>query len=80
MALNPKTMLQFEFGALSLNLVSCLCIAQKKLENRRKKSLALLIWNFVKLFVCIITDLISLNEDARLLLGDAHNSSIMRSN
>ncbi|KAK4568563.1 hypothetical protein RGQ29_004111 [Quercus rubra] len=47
-------------------------------DNRREKSLALLTQNFVKLFVCSNAKLISLDEAAKLLLGDAHNSSIMR--
>ncbi|XP_030493300.2 E2F transcription factor-like E2FE isoform X1 [Cannabis sativa] len=59
----------------SLNLKSS---ASSKPENRREKSLALLTQNFVKLFVCTSVDLISLDEAAKLLLGDAHNSSIMR--
>ncbi|XP_014507183.1 E2F transcription factor-like E2FE isoform X1 [Vigna radiata var. radiata] len=50
-----------------------------KNENRREKSLALLTQNFVKLFVCSNVELISLDEAAKLLLGDAHNTSIMRS-
>ncbi|KAF7838383.1 E2F transcription factor-like E2FE [Senna tora] len=49
-----------------------------KNDNRREKSLALLTQNFVKLFVCSNMELISLDEAARLLLGDAHNTSIMR--
>ncbi|WVZ12870.1 hypothetical protein V8G54_017400 [Vigna mungo] len=49
-----------------------------KNENRREKSLALLTQNFVKLFVCSNVELISLDEAAKLLLGDAHNTSIMR--
>ncbi|KAK7330442.1 hypothetical protein VNO77_24636 [Canavalia gladiata] len=49
-----------------------------KNDNRREKSLALLTQNFVKLFVCSNVELISLDEAAKLLLGDAHNSSIMR--
>ncbi|XP_028781705.1 E2F transcription factor-like E2FE isoform X2 [Neltuma alba] len=49
-----------------------------KNDNRREKSLALLTQNFVKLFVCHNMELISLDEAARLLLGDAHNTSIMR--
>ncbi|KAL5544338.1 hypothetical protein UlMin_008122 [Ulmus minor] len=49
-----------------------------KTENRREKSLALLTQNFVKLFVCTSADMISLDEAAKLLLGDAHNTSIMR--
>ncbi|XP_027368833.1 E2F transcription factor-like E2FE [Abrus precatorius] len=49
-----------------------------KNDNRREKSLALLTQNFVKLFVCSNLEMISLDEAAKLLLGDAHNSSIMR--
>ncbi|XP_054807075.1 E2F transcription factor-like E2FE [Prosopis cineraria] len=49
-----------------------------KNDNRREKSLALLTQNFVKLFLCHNMELISLDEAARLLLGDAHNTSIMR--
>ncbi|KAF3437803.1 hypothetical protein FNV43_RR20559 [Rhamnella rubrinervis] len=52
--------------------------ASSRTENRREKSLALLTQNFVKLFVCSSVDVISLDEAAKLLLGDAHNSSIMR--
>lgn len=70
---NPFTGCQSD----ALNLNSTL---QKPLknENRREKSLALLTQNFVKLFVCSNVQLISLDEAAKLLLGDAHNTSIMR--
>ncbi|XP_019463494.1 PREDICTED: E2F transcription factor-like E2FE [Lupinus angustifolius] len=50
----------------------------QKNDNRREKSLALLTQNFVKLFICSNMELISLDDAAKLLLGDAHNSSIMR--
>ncbi|XP_061369625.1 E2F transcription factor-like E2FE [Gastrolobium bilobum] len=49
-----------------------------KNENRREKSLALLTQNFIKLFVCSNIEMISLDEAAKLLLGNAHNTSIMR--
>ncbi|KAJ7956290.1 E2F transcription factor-like E2FE [Quillaja saponaria] len=49
-----------------------------KNDNRREKSLALLTQNFVKLFICSSVEMISLDEAARFLLGDAHNASIMR--
>ncbi|XP_010272101.1 PREDICTED: E2F transcription factor-like E2FE isoform X2 [Nelumbo nucifera] len=49
-----------------------------KADNRREKSLGLLTQNFVKLFLCSNADLISLDEAARILLGDAQNSSQMR--
>ncbi|KAI4343788.1 hypothetical protein L6164_011097 [Bauhinia variegata] len=49
-----------------------------KNDNRREKSLAILTQNFVKLFVCSNVVLISLDDAAKLLLGDAHNTSIMR--
>ncbi|XP_014496491.1 E2F transcription factor-like E2FE isoform X2 [Vigna radiata var. radiata] len=48
-----------------------------KNENRREKSLALLTQNFVKLFICSSIEMISLDEAAKLLLGNA-NTSIMR--
>ncbi|KAL0651957.1 hypothetical protein Bca4012_094648 [Brassica carinata] len=49
-----------------------------KIDNRRDKSLGLLTQNFIKLFVCSEARIISLDEAAKLLLGDAHNTSIMR--
>ncbi|CAN7059703.1 unnamed protein product [Brassica oleracea var. botrytis] len=49
-----------------------------KIDNRREKSLGLLTQNFIKLFVCSEVRIISLDEAAKLLLGDAHNTSIMR--
>ncbi|XP_010546013.1 PREDICTED: E2F transcription factor-like E2FE [Tarenaya hassleriana] len=52
--------------------------ASSKIDNRREKSLGLLTQNFVKLFVCSEAQIISLDEAAKLLLGDAHNTSIMR--
>ncbi|XVF12155.1 hypothetical protein REPUB_Repub08aG0090000 [Reevesia pubescens] len=52
--------------------------ASSKVDNRREKSLGLLTQNFVKLFVCSNAELISLDEAAKLLLGNAHNASIMR--
>lgn len=54
-------------------------IFPRSLKNdRREKSLALLTQNFVKLFVCSNLEMISLDDAARLLLGDAYNSSTMR--
>ncbi|WJX88508.1 E2F transcription factor-like [Trifolium repens] len=44
----------------------------------KRKSLALLTQNFVKLFVCSNLEMICLDDAARLLLGDAYNSSTMR--
>ncbi|OMO77564.1 hypothetical protein CCACVL1_14969 [Corchorus capsularis] len=52
--------------------------AAARLDNRREKSMGLLTQNFVKLFVCSNIELISLDEAAKLLLGNAHNTSIMR--
>ncbi|KAG2329661.1 hypothetical protein Bca52824_000841 [Brassica carinata] len=49
-----------------------------KIDNRREKSLGLLTQNFIKLFVCSEARIISLDEAAKLLLGDAHNTSVMR--
>ncbi|KDO69806.1 hypothetical protein CISIN_1g042344mg [Citrus sinensis] len=49
-----------------------------KNDSRREKSLGLLTQNFVRLFVCSNVDMITLDEVAKLLLGDAHNTSVMR--
>ncbi|KAJ0248426.1 E2F transcription factor-like E2FE [Hirschfeldia incana] len=49
-----------------------------RIDNRREKSLGLLTQNFIKLFVCSEARIISLDEAAKLLLGDAHNTSVMR--
>ncbi|XP_068654713.1 E2F transcription factor-like E2FE isoform X2 [Aristolochia californica] len=51
---------------------------KKQIDNRREKSLGLLTQNFVKLFLCTNADMVSLDEAARLLLGDAPNSAQMR--
>ncbi|KAJ4850054.1 hypothetical protein Tsubulata_034414 [Turnera subulata] len=52
--------------------------AGSRFDNRKEKSLGLLTRNFVKLFVCSDSELISLDEAAKLLLGDGHNASIMK--
>ncbi|XP_047314113.1 E2F transcription factor-like E2FE isoform X2 [Impatiens glandulifera] len=49
-----------------------------KTDNRKEKSLGLLTRNFVKLFLCSTVDLISLDEAAKILLGDARDPSLMR--
>ncbi|XP_022921523.1 E2F transcription factor-like E2FE [Cucurbita moschata] len=61
---------------MSKSSASVRCVAS---ENRREKSLALLTQNFVKLFVCSNAHLISLDEAAKLLLGDTQSESVMRS-
>ncbi|KAH1132607.1 hypothetical protein GLYMA_05G033400v4 [Glycine max] len=71
---NPATGSQSD----KLNPNSSTLTKSLKNENRREKSLALLTQNFVKLFVCSNVELISLDEAAKLLLGDAHNTSVMR--
>ncbi|RZC17069.1 E2F transcription factor-like E2FE isoform D [Glycine soja] len=52
--------------------------ASRFAENRREKSLALLTQNFVKLFVCSNFEMISLDEAAKLLLGNANNRTKVR--
>lgn len=47
-------------------------------DNRREKSLGLLTRNFVKIFICSNVAVFSLDEAAKILLGDGQ-SSIMRS-
>ncbi|KAA8542614.1 hypothetical protein F0562_023766 [Nyssa sinensis] len=53
-------------------------LVSSKTDNRKEKSLGLLTQNFVKLFLCSNVNLISLDEAAKLLLGDAHDPSTMR--
>ncbi|KAK9090541.1 hypothetical protein Sjap_023718 [Stephania japonica] len=55
-------------------------LSTSKIDNRKEKSLALLTQNFVKLFICTDTDVVSLDEAAKILLGDAQNSLPMRNN
>ncbi|KAG8094276.1 hypothetical protein GUJ93_ZPchr0012g22152 [Zizania palustris] len=47
-------------------------------DHRKEKSLGLLTQNFVKLFLTMEVDMISLDESARLLLGEGHAESNMR--
>ncbi|XP_017251415.1 E2F transcription factor-like E2FE isoform X2 [Daucus carota subsp. sativus] len=49
-------------------------------SERKEKSLGLLTQNFVKLFLCSEVEMISLDEAAKILLGDAHDMSMMRNN
>ncbi|XVF09216.1 hypothetical protein REPUB_Repub07fG0072900 [Reevesia pubescens] len=73
---NPNTGSQTETSKPSSVLKSS--ASSSKVDNRREKSLGLLTQNFVKLFVCSNAELISLDEAAGLLLGNAHNTSVMR--
>lgn len=54
--------------------------SSKTADSRREKSLGLLTQNFVKLFLCSKPNLISLDEAARILLGNVQNSTTMRNN
>ncbi|CAA0820888.1 E2F transcription factor-like E2FE [Striga hermonthica] len=45
-------------------------------DNRKEKSLGLLTQNFVKLFLCTDLEMISLDEAAKLLLGDGKHTSM----
>ncbi|KAM0018857.1 putative transcription factor E2F-DP family [Helianthus debilis subsp. tardiflorus] len=47
-------------------------------ENRKEKSLGLLTKNFIKLFLCTNSDMLSLDDAAKILLGDAQNPSLTR--
>ncbi|CAO1947464.1 unnamed protein product [Urochloa humidicola] len=47
-------------------------------DHRKEKSLGLLTQNFVKLFLTMEVEMISLDEAARLLLGEGHAESNMR--
>ncbi|KAG6412230.1 hypothetical protein SASPL_124902 [Salvia splendens] len=47
-----------------------------KRDSRKEKSLGLLTQNFVKLFLCTDMDMISLDDAAKLLLGDGKHTSM----
>ncbi|XP_047956426.1 E2F transcription factor-like E2FE [Salvia hispanica] len=47
-----------------------------KRDGRKEKSLGLLTQNFIKLFLCTDMDMISLDEAAKLLLGDGKHTSM----
>jgi len=47
-------------------------------DHRKEKSLGLLTQNFVKLFLTMEVDMISLEEAAKFLLGEGHEESNMR--
>ncbi|KAK1407264.1 hypothetical protein QVD17_38878 [Tagetes erecta] len=49
-----------------------------KSENRKEKSLGLLTKNFIKLFLCTNSDMLSLDDAAKILLGDAHTPLLTR--
>uniref|UniRef100_A0A0E0K529 E2F/DP family winged-helix DNA-binding domain-containing protein n=1 Tax=Oryza punctata TaxID=4537 RepID=A0A0E0K529_ORYPU len=49
-----------------------------KSDHRKEKSLGLLTQNFVKLFLTMEVDTISLDEAAKLLLGEGHAENSMR--
>ncbi|KAM7479943.1 hypothetical protein LguiA_028156 [Lonicera macranthoides] len=52
--------------------------ASSKNDNRKEKSLGLLTQSFIKLFLCSNMDMISLDEAAKILLGEARNAALMR--
>ncbi|KAL4587269.1 hypothetical protein LXL04_000137, partial [Taraxacum kok-saghyz] len=49
-----------------------------KSDNRKEKSIGLLTTNFLKLFICTHSDTLSLEDAAKILLGDARNPSLTR--
>ncbi|KAK6163819.1 hypothetical protein DH2020_000683 [Rehmannia glutinosa] len=51
-------------------------VPSKSGDNRKEKSLGLLTQNFVKLFLCTDMDMISLDDAAKLLLGDGKHTSM----
>ncbi|KAL2492831.1 E2F transcription factor-like E2FE [Abeliophyllum distichum] len=58
------------------NSLPKLSVPQKSGDNRKEKSLGLLTQNFVKLFLCTDMELISLDDAAKLLLGDGKHTSM----
>ncbi|CAA0826764.1 E2F transcription factor-like E2FE [Striga hermonthica] len=51
-------------------------VAPKAGDNRKEKSLGLLTQNFVKLFLCTDMEMISLDDAAKLLLGDGKHTTM----
>uniref|UniRef100_A0A453R8Y5 Uncharacterized protein n=2 Tax=Aegilops tauschii TaxID=37682 RepID=A0A453R8Y5_AEGTS len=51
---------------------------RRSVDHRKEKSLGLLTQNFVKLFLTMEVETVSLDEAARLLLGERHAESNMR--
>ncbi|XP_020111096.1 E2F transcription factor-like E2FE isoform X1 [Ananas comosus] len=78
-------MVNFESGKLSPTFnassssTAC-CRARSVTDQRKEKSLGLLTRNFVKLFLTTDADTISLDEAAKILLGDGHETVNMRNN
>ncbi|RWR78657.1 E2F transcription factor-like protein E2FE isoform X1 [Cinnamomum micranthum f. kanehirae] len=60
--------------------LSCSHSSKVKADNRKEKSLGLLTQNFVKLFLTANVDTVTLDEAARLLLGDSNGSSMLTNN
>ncbi|XP_022751903.1 E2F transcription factor-like E2FF [Durio zibethinus] len=52
--------------------------SSKHIDTKREKSLWLITQNFVKLFLCSEAEMITLDSAAVALLGDAHDSTAMR--
>ncbi|KAJ0960400.1 hypothetical protein J5N97_001762 [Dioscorea zingiberensis] len=61
-------------------IASTLVNAKPVLENKKEKSLGQLTQNFVKLFLISKADTISLDEAAKMLLGDGQDSSQTKMN
>ncbi|CDP06266.1 unnamed protein product [Coffea canephora] len=53
--------------------------SSKYADNRKEKSLALLTQNFVKLFLCMDMDMISLDDAAKILLKNGKDPAMTRS-
>ncbi|KAL3528298.1 hypothetical protein ACH5RR_007620 [Cinchona calisaya] len=53
--------------------------SSKFADNRKEKSLALLTQNFVKLFLCMDMDMISLDDAAKILLKNGRDPAMTRS-
>ncbi|KAI8543563.1 hypothetical protein RHMOL_Rhmol08G0228700 [Rhododendron molle] len=74
---NPSSHTRFSMASKTGKVLKLNAIL---VDNRKEKSLGLLTQNFIKLFLCTDVDLISLEEAAKILLGDARDPSTMRSN
>ncbi|KAG5536800.1 hypothetical protein RHGRI_024286 [Rhododendron griersonianum] len=72
---NPSSHTRFSMASKTGKVLKLNAIL---VDNRKEKSLGLLTQNFIKLFLCTDVDLISLEEAAKILLGDARDPSTMR--
>ncbi|KQK01999.1 hypothetical protein BRADI_3g59740v3 [Brachypodium distachyon] len=78
---NPEGDTENERPSQTLDNLSdkpCAPICRLRSDHRKEKSLGLLTQNFVKLFLTMEVDTITLDEASKLLLGEGHEESNMK--